>query len=91
MTPPSDEGGLFCVRRGGALPLPPKFEEDGRGERPLSHRWKKAAGRRARLQKITHSQTRLCVVEKQKRMAQMTVRRTSHFGFGNGKTNRPGA
>lgn len=26
-----------------------------------------------------------------KRTAQMTVRCTSHFGFGNGKTNRHGA
>ena len=26
-----------------------------------------------------------------KRTAQMTVRCTSHFGFGNGKTKRPGA
>lgn len=26
-----------------------------------------------------------------KRTAKMTVRCTSHFGFGNGKTNRPGA
>ena len=86
MTPPSDEGGLFCVRRGGALPLPPKFEEDGRGERPLSHRWKKAAGRRARLQKITHSQTRPCAPHKTKAHGQSRscADNTSCFGFGNG-------
>ena len=91
MTPPSDEGGLFCVRRGGTLPLPPKFEEDGRGERPLSHRWKKAAGRRARLQKITHSQTRPCAPHKTKAHGQSRscADNTSCFGFGNGES--PGA
>ena len=62
----------------------------GEGSAPSPAR-RKAAYHRSQPQKITHSQTRLCVVEKQKRMAQMTVRRTSHFGFGNGKTNRPGA